>query len=370
MTSASEGWQACSGCLRRSWLLAALSGYLDDQRDDRRRLLSLLAADAERLIAAGEATAAGRGLRALYEGFDPSWIARPPGVSAVCPHDPAYPCLPAAPADAAGAIYVAAPLRRLREMLIEPAVAIVGSRKPTDYGVEVAHALACDLAGAGVTVIAAFGDGVAAAAHAGALHARGPTVAVMPGGVDVCSPAPKRALYERLRSSGCVLSGLPPGTSVRRWCYAARDRLIARLAAVTVVVEADVDDGAMTLAGLALDGGRDVAAVPGRVTSPPSRGTNRLLADGAQVVRDAQDVLDLLYGVGARRVASSVPELERDLRELLARIAAGRNTVAKLTTDGTRQNDVLAGLTELELRGAVKRIGASRFVVTPSGERP
>ena len=116
----------------------------------------------------------------------------------------------------------------------------------------------------------------------------------------------------------------------------------------------------------ALAVGRDVGAVPGPITSLQSRGAHALLADGAYLVRHAQDVLDLLYGAGARTASSSVPELDCELREVLERIGSGQDTVSKLSRDGTRHNDVLVALAELEVRGRVRRLGGGRYVACPS----
>jgi DNA processing protein len=161
-----------------------------------------------------------------------------------------------------------------------------------------------------------------------------------------------------------VVSELPAGTEVRRWCFPARNRIIAALADVTVVVEAARRSGALITARLARDLGRDVAAVPGRVSSPQAQGTNALLYDGAGLVRDTQDVLDLLFGAGAITAARGPedPGLDAELRALLDDIAGGRDTVGALTADPSRTDAVLAGLAELELLGHVRRGLGGRYV--------
>jgi DNA processing protein len=357
--------RACEECLRSSWLLRACSRYLDEQGSDAQRLLGLLELDGDELITAAGASE-NQDLRSRYESFQKQWIPNARGVTALCAHDPGYPAVLAGLTGAPAVLYLAAPPGRLKGMLTEPAVAITGSHKATNYGIEVAHGLARDLAGAGVTIIGGLGDGIAAAAHAGALDAEGPTLTVMPGGVDICHPAPNCALYERMLEVGCVVSELPCTTPVRDWCYTARSRLVAALATLTVVVECDESYRAMMPATLALAAGRDVGAVPGPITSPASCGAHALLADGAYLVRHAQDVLDLLHGAGARTASSSLPELAGDLRKVLERIGSGCDTISKLSKDGTGHNDVLMALAELEVRGRIRRLHGGRYVASPT----
>ena len=291
---------ACEECLRTSWLLGALNDHLDRRRGDYQRLVGLLELEPLHLIERIGADERSE-LRERYLAFQREWLPDVPGVLALCRHDPDYPRLlvnyPGAPA----VLHIAAPIERFRSLLSEPAVAIVGSRAPTDYGSKVAHGLAAQLARAGATVVSDLAYGIASSALAGALYARGRALTVMPGGVDICYPNPERPLYDRLIARGCAISELPCSTGVRQWSFPARNRIVAAIAKVMVVVETGDDYGGMMLPTLALAAGRDVAAVPGPITSPESRGAHALLADGAQLVRGAQDVLDLLYGVGPVR---------------------------------------------------------------------
>ncbi len=354
--------RACRECLRESWLLGALSEQLDEHRRDHQSLIGLIELTGEPLLRALRVPRPSP-IRKRYASFDPRWIAQPPGVTAICRHDPAYPSRLASVPGAPAVLYLATPPARLTDMLAEPAVAFVGPRHASDYGIEVAHSIARDLARAGVTVIAGFGEGIAAAAHAGALDGQGPALAVMPGGVDVCYPAALGTMYGRLRDTGCVLSELPPARHVRRWCYPARNRLVAALGALTIVVEAYVGHSALMSATLALTAGAEVGAVPGPITSPTSRGPHALIRDGAHPIASAQDALDILYGVDMRRASSSVPQLDGELRALVAQIEAGRDTVSKLTQCGARRRDVVVALGELEVRGRVRRVNASRYRV-------
>jgi DNA processing protein len=207
--------------------------------------------------------------------------------------------------------------------------------------------------------------GVDSAAHAGALEARGATVAVLAGGPDRAYPASKRRLHERIAADGLVVSEMPPGTPARRWCFPARNRLIAALARVTVVVEAGARSGSLITASLAADIGREVAATPGPVTAPLSAGTNNLIADGARLVRGPHDVLELLFGASAPPSAPApAADLPADLRDMLERIGSGCDTVGALAAAGLGVDAVLAGLAQLELRGRVRRAAGGRYAPT------
>jgi DNA processing protein len=354
---------ACDDCLRRSWLLTMLGGYLDARRHDAQRLTRLLALTDGDLWAALGASKRDD-LRHEYEEFTPSSINLQACAAAVCRHDPHYPYV-LAQAQGLGApavLYVAGDAERFKTMFAEPAVAIVGIRKATDYGIEIARSMAHDLTSAGVPVISALAEGIASAAHLGALDAGGPTLTVMPGGVDICYPANKRALYLSLQAHGCAVSELPCGYRMRRWCYAARNRIVTGLARLVVVVEADKTPGDLMVANLSKGLGKTVAAVPGRVTSSTSRGSHTLLTQGARLVEGAQDVLDLLYGVGARHVPPPGPELEPALQSILEKVGSGYDTVNKLVSTGLEAQEALMAVTELELMGKLARGDGGRYV--------
>ncbi len=361
--SAADGVSACPRCLRRSWLLGALNGRMEYRGRDPERLVSLLElSDDELMQAAGGDEA--QGLRAQYAELDPARTPTPApaGVTRICRHDPRY---PPALTEAAGApwmLHVVGDAARLLEPSAQPAVAIVGARAASDYGMEMAHGLARGLAAAGVTVVSGLAEGIAAAAHAGALEVHGPTVTVMPGGVDVCHPVSKRALHRRLRTAGCALAELPCGCRPRSWCHTARSRIVVALARMTIVVEAGERPGELVHARIARATDRIVAAVPGRATSPLSRGPHELLREGAQMVRGPQDALDALYGVGVRRASQERTTLEPRLRRVLEQVGAGRDTVAKLTAEKADAQDTLLALAELELRGALARGDGGRYV--------
>ncbi len=174
---------------------------------------------------------------------------------------------------------------------------VVGARRASSYGREIARELGRELAAAGFLVVSGLAFGIDACAHRGALDA-GLTVAVLGCGADVAYPAAHRSLWRRISEQGLVLSELPPGTGAWRWTFPARNRIMAALAGMTVVVEAAQRSGSLITADLAADLGRDLGAVPGPVNSRASAGANDLLAGGACLIRDAQDVLDAMLGPG------------------------------------------------------------------------
>ena len=164
-----------------------------------------------------------------------------------------------------------------------------------------------------------------------------------------------------------MVSELPPGFRAHRWCFVARNRLIAALATVVVIVEGTARSGSLITAGFAADLGRTVGAVPGQVTSRLAAGTNALLADGAPLIREAADVLDHLPGMGETARAelgrsARVSGLSSELGDLLAAIEAGHGTLSELAVAGREPRAVLRGLTELEVRGFVRRGFGGRYV--------
>jgi DNA processing protein len=362
---------ACSSCLRRSWLLAQLSGPLDYCARQQGRLLELLALDDADLLAA----AAGRRtseLRALYERFDVPAGAGREDMHAICRHAPSYPAALDSPASP-HMLHVFAGGERLAFLTARPVIAIVGSRRASDYGWEMARSLARGLAASGVTVAASLLDGIASAAHAGALDAAGASIVVLGHGLGIPCPGRRRGLYERIRRDGCAVSELPPDCRGRRWGQLASERILVELATITVVVEAEDTPGDLAGARIAQALGRPVAAIPGRVTSPLSRGTHALLMEGASLVRAAQDVLELLCHVGASPadppampgapVDGEPPAvLTPSLRATLERVGAGCDTPDRLTRAGEDPQRVLLALSELELMGLLARANGGRYV--------
>lgn len=356
---------ACDRCLRRAWLLARLSGHLEVIRGDLDRVRDVLTLDDETLIEA----VAGPGraeIRADWEGrpMDAGRRAMDAaGIDAVCLHDHRYPAPLRAARDAPAALFSAGPVERLLGLAGAPTVAVVGARRASADGEAVARSLARDLSLAGVTVVSGMAMGVDAAAHRGALQGGGRTIAVLGGGPDVPYPRTERALHGDLVREAAVVSELPPGTPVRRWAFPARNRIIAALSAVTVVVEAAERSGSLITAGFAQALGREVAAVPGRVTITGARGSNALLRDGAVLVQDARDVLDVVLGPGADRPAVAAgPDLDPAAAAILADVRAGRDDVGALCGPERSIGDVLGVLGDLEFAGLVRRGPGGRYL--------
>jgi DNA processing protein len=354
---------ACPDCLRRSWLLAELTGVLSYQARDRERLLELLALGDEELIQVlgGRRRAE---LKAKHAQFTPQDIPQMEGIETICRHHDSYPRALTGEG-APWMLYVAGAAQHLEALAPGPAVAILGSLKPTDYGMEMARSLARGLAASGVTVTGGLSDGIAIAAQAGVLEAEGKMLTVLDAGLDVSCPARRRELYERVLATGCAVAELPCGSTARQWCASARERIVVGLAELTIVVEADESPTEMLGARVAKALGRTVAAVPGRVTSPVSTGTHALLREGAALVRSPGDALELLYKGDARRKMAHKPkvdQLEPRLRTTLEQVGAGCDTPAKLTAGSTDVGEVLLALSELELMGLLTRGDGGRYV--------
>jgi DNA processing protein len=370
-SAAAAGDRACSACLARTWLIGRLAGAIEIARHQRRRLREILALSEEDLVAGLAGARAGAiadelerlDVDALREAVERS------GLEAVCRHDRAYPARLSDLEDAPAVLFVAGGIARLESLagadldLGPRAVAVVGTRRASADGLEVARALGRGLAAAGVTVVSGMALGVDSAAHAGALEAGGRTVAVLAGGADVPYPPSKARLHRQIAEHGCVVGELPPGFVAMRWCFPARNRVIAALAHMTVVVEAARRSGSLITAEIAADIGREVGAVPGPVMAWRSAGTNALLRDGATVIRDAADVLDVAIGVARHEAA--VLHLEPRLRTLLGAVADGRDTLAALAVAPADVAPTLAALTELELLGHLRRAAGGRYVVIP-----
>lgn len=351
---------ACGACLRRAWLLRVLAGHLDAVRGDIHEVLTL--SDHELIAAVGGRRRRELDRRLARHRVEPALEeAREANLQLICRCHESYPGrlheLRAPPA----VLHIAGERERFLAAVADEPVAIVGTRRASSYGLESARSLGRGLSAAGVTVISGMAAGVDSAAHEGALSAEGPSIAVLPGPAGDPYPRSHRALHGRLIRAGAAVSELPPDTPVRRWMFIARNRVIAALSAATVVVEAATGSGALVTAAVASGLGRPVGAVPGRITAPQAVGPNALLADGAFVVRGAQDVLDAVYGFGVRSVASEPrPELTPDAREVLHAVASGADGAGALAPGRT-----LAALAWLELAGYLRREPGGRFAVVP-----
>jgi DNA processing protein len=345
--------------------LGRLSGHLDHARGAIEQVLAL---ESEELIAAvgGRRREQLRRHLARFDADAARSGAAEAGLELICRCDRAYPSRVAQLQSPPAVLHVAGGLDRFLATTAADPVAIVGARAASSYGLGVARSLGRGLASAGVTVVSGMALGIDSAAHAGALAAGGPTIAVLPGPADSPYPRTRRGLYRELIGAGAAVSELSGGVAVRRWMFPARNRIIAALAAMTVVVEAGERSGALLTAAFARDLDRPVGAVPGRITAPQAVGPNRLLTQGACLVRGPQDVLDAVFGAGARTAATDErPELGPEQRALLRAIASGQDTAAALSRAGVAPEQGLAELASLELAGYIRRGPGGRFAVVP-----
>jgi DNA processing protein len=253
------------------------------------------------------------------------------------------------------------------EMLPEDdwAVAIVGTRKVTSYGRQVAEEVATFLAQNHVTVVSGLARGVDAIAHLSALKAGGRTIAVLGSGVDRIYPPENRRLAEEMIAQGALVSDYPPGTAPDGTNFPPRNRIISGLALAVVIVEAGVTSGALITATFAAEQGREVFAVPGSILAPQSKGTNRLIQDGAQPLLDPQEILEVLNLTqvteqqAARRVLPTDP-IEMRLFSTLGPEPMHVDEIRAQTNLPIEQ--VSATLAMMELKGMVRQVGGMNYV--------
>ena len=333
----SRMWRLAADLLRRGETAARALPHLAARRwpDDPARLASLRA-DAGAAIARAQAH----------------------GIVSIPWNDAAYPSALATIVDPPAVLWTRGRLAPLDAM----AVAIVGSRAASAYGLSVAGQLAADLAARGVVIVSGLARGVDSAAHRGALAAGGLTVAVLGSGVDVIYPREHAALAAEIAERGAVISELVPGTPPTPFFFPLRNRIISGLSRAVVVVEANEKSGSLITARCALDQGRDVLAVPGNVLTGRNRGAHALLRDGATIVESADDILEAigLRAAPAEKVRNGGPAEDPLLACLTPGEPCDLDAIAERTGLGTAV--LLPRLFELELQGAVARAGGGRFV--------
>jgi DNA processing protein len=235
----------------------------------------------------------------------------------------------------------------------EPSIAVVGCRAATRDGLESARQIADGLARAGVVVVSGLARGIDAAAHVAALDARGRSVAVLGSGLRRLYPPEHQSLAERMLASGAVVSEYEPATPPHPGLFPRRNRLVSGLADAVVVVEAPEKSGALITAGMALDQGKDVMVVPGRVAGGRNRGGHLLIRDGAKLVETADDILLEMGWTSGRGPASALGE-SPELTEFTV------DDVVRTT--GEPAQTVLARLLQQEVAGEIRRIGSARFL--------
>lgn len=349
-----SGPSACPECLRRARLLAHLAPYIERVATGApgSRSPELLRLSNEDLAEAAAPKVAAQVLAQVGAVGEDRLRAdlRAAQCWACCRHDSRYPSGLHDAADAPWALIGCGDPALLERLVPDGAVTVVGARRASSYGRGVARELGRELAAAGLLVVSGLAFGIDACAHRGALES-GTTIAVLGCGADIAYPASHRSLWRKICEQGLVLSELPPGTGAWRWTFPARNRIMAAMAGMTVVVEAARRSGSLITADLAADLGRDLGAVPGPVNSRASAGANDLLAGGACLVRDAQDVLDAMLGPGVRGGQRCGAAVEAELLDVLAAVERGETScdavAAALDLTGAEAAAALATLESL-----------------------
>jgi DNA processing protein len=253
----------------------------------------------------------------------------------------------------------------------ETSVAVVGSRRATAYGIQATARLAGELAGHGITVVSGMARGIDTAAHKGALAANGRTIGVLGCGIDRVYPPENHALFRETAEKGCLISEFPLGTLPLAENFPRRNRIISGLCRSILVVEAAENSGSLITAQYALEHGRDVFAVPGNITFAASRGSNRLIKQGAKLVDCVEDILEELPGyesaskepghhTPALRTFSLTPK-EAAIYELLARSPLHIDDIIAQTE--LTAAEVSSMLLHLELKGAVQPLPGTHYSI-------
>jgi DNA processing protein len=251
------------------------------------------------------------------------------------------------------------------------AVAIVGTRRITAYGRQVAEEVSATLARNGVTVVSGLARGVDAVAHQAAVHAGGRTLAVLGSGVDRIYPPENQRLAEQIISHGAVISDYPIGTPPEGPNFPPRNRIISGLSLAVIVIEANLDSGAMITATFAAEQGRELFAVPGSILAPQSKGANRLIRDGARLLLDPQEVLEILdlkqatAQQSARQVLPGDP-VEAQLYQVLGPEPQHVDDIRSQT--GMSIEKVSSTLALMELKGMVRQVGGMNYVRVREGQ--
>lgn len=278
--------------------------------------------------------------------------------------DPEFPGILAQLPDPPPLIYMRGDLR----VSDDPAVAVVGSRRATCYGLEMARSLAAEIAAAGVTVVSGLARGIDEAAHRGALQAGGRTLAFLGSGIDRVYPRESLRLAERISLNGAVLSEFPLGTPPLPGNFPVRNRLISGVARGTLVVEAAPISGSLITARLALEQGREVFAVPGRLTSEQALGPNALIQQGAKLVMRGRDVLEEIPGVSlppeSPAACPASEEASGEEARVLAALPEGEAIALDEIAAAARMDTgaLLAALLRLEMEDRIRQLPGGRYL--------
>ncbi len=286
--------------------------------------------------------------------------ARDAGVAVIIADDAAYPAALKNTPDPPLFLYVKGDLHP------GDGIAIVGTRKPTHYGLTVTHHISYELAAAGLTVVSGLARGIDTQAHRGALAAKGRTIAVLGCGIDVAYPPENKGLMEDISRSGAVVSENPFGTQPESGYFPGRNRIISGLSRGTVIVEATEDSGSLITAKYAKEQGRKLFAVPGNIAAS-SRGSNSLIKQGATLIENAQDILQELriktVGVSSNGAARDLPSLTREEEPVFRQITHEPKHIDILMKESNSTPATISGvLVTLELKGLVKQLPGKYYI--------
>lgn len=256
------------------------------------------------------------------------------------------------------------------DLNLSPAIAIVGSRKYSPYGAQLAASFAHDLAAAGFVIVSGLALGIDAISHKSALEAKGKTVAILGSSIDDQNIYPRANLalaHEIIARDGLVLSDYPPETSAAAFTFPARNRLIAGLSLGTLVIEAGEKSGALITAKMALENNREVFAIPGSIFSENSVGTNNLIKSGAKSVSSIRDILEELNFSQQEKTAKKPLRMAENKEEelilgVLSELPLHIDKIGKLTNLGTAVTT--SALTMMELKGWTKNIGGQNYILS------
>jgi DNA processing protein len=304
---------------------------------------------------------------AIERGPDPalleqtlSWVAEP-GHALIAWDDADYPRALLTISDPPPAFYYGG----RRELLNRPSIAIVGSRNATPQGMDNAEAFAAALSGAGFTIVSGLALGIDTAAHRGGLSAGGRSIAVIGTGPDRIYPSANRALGHRLAAEGGLLSEFPLGTPPLPTNFPRRNRLLSGLSRGVLVVEATLASGSLITARFAAEQGREVFAIPGSIHSPFSKGSHRLIKEGAKLVETARDVIEELGAPAPTEGAQMelpAPDMQADAGRVLKALGHDPAGVDALTArTGLAAGAVSVALVELELSGRITALPGGAF---------
>jgi DNA processing protein len=250
----------------------------------------------------------------------------------------------------------------------KPHLAMVGSRRCTKYGATEAFNLSGEAAKAGCVIVSGMADGIDGMAHKGALEVKGDTIAVLGCGVDICYPAGNRELMENIKATGCIVSELPPGTRPSKYTFPARNRIISGLSDAVAVIEADEKSGTLITVDHALEQGRDVMALPGNISSRLSRGTNKLIREGAGIITCAEDILNTL-GINNNEEKQKNSEKNNISLAPEEKLVYDCIHSEPITSDeivistGMPTREVQYELTMLELKGLIVRLSGQQYIL-------